>query len=134
MKYLTILLITLIPFLSHSQATTYVGLTGTPNYVGFSITSEIEYDFVLMSLQTNINNYDPTFKGRLGLQVGNKIKMVMFLPIFNYSLTEYAYNTSVNVEFRYKPTVISTEFLLIAGAEFYKNKPNYYLTISIPFK
>ncbi len=144
MKALLILIFTIVPFLSYSQekdcedcedyANTYVGATLTTDYIGLSITSEIEYDFIVLSLQTNINSVDPTFKGRLGLQVGNELKFVMFLPIMNYSLKEYAYNTPPVVELRYKPTLLDTKFMFCLGGEFYKNTAFPYLTVSIPFK
>lgn len=114
---------------------TYLGITGTPNYLGVSITSEIELKFLVMSLQTNLNNYDPTFKGRLGFQAGNeKFKAVLFMPMFNLSLEEFSYNTPPSVEFRYKPTVIGTNFLIALGTEFYKKDYTPYLTVSIKFE
>lgn len=140
MKLLHILILTLIPFLSKSQCDsthlsgTYVGATLTTDYVGISITSEIEYSFIVLSLQTNLNSVDPTFKGRMGFQVGDKLKFVLFMPIMNLSLKEFSYNTPPAVELRYRPTISKTPFLLIFGTEFYKDNAFPYLTMSIPFK
>lgn len=140
MKLLQILILTLIPFFANSQCDsthlsgTYVGATLTTDYVGISITSEIEYSFIVLSLQTNLNSVDPTFKGRMGFQVGDKLKFVVFMPIMNLSLKEFSYNTPPTVELRYRPVISKTPFLLAFGTEFYKGNAFPYLTVSTPFK
>jgi len=134
MKVLIILLLTIVPFLSNAQSNTYLGGTVTPDYLGISITSEVEYKFILLSLQTNINSVDPTFKGMLGFQAGQSIKFVVFMPIMNLSLKELKYNTPFVAQLRYKPEILNTKFLCVFGGEFYKDTVLPYVTISIPFE
>lgn len=122
---------------SKSYTGTYVGTIITPDYIGVSITSEVQLYFILLSLQTNLNNYDPTFKGRLGFIAGkkeDKLKFIVFAPMFNFSLDEWKYNTPLSVSLRYSPVILNTNFLVECGTEFYKDKLNPFLTISIPFK
>ena len=122
---------------TNSYTGTYVGTTITPDHVGISVTSEVQMYFVLLSLQTNLNNYDPAFKGRLGFITGKKedrLKFLVFMPMFNFSLDEWRYSTPFSVSFRYQPVALKTPFLVELGTEFYKNNLNPFLTISIPFK
>lgn len=71
MKQLLILLIFICSYNCQAQCPdtnsgTYLGITGTPDFVGLSITSEIEISFIVVSLQTNLNSVNPTFRSRLG--------------------------------------------------------------------
>lgn len=120
---------------TNSYTGTYVGTTITPDYVGLSITSEIQVKFVLLSLQTNLNEYDPTFKARVGFCAGkDKLKFLVFMPMFNFSLREWKYNAPVSISLRYQSVILNTDFLVELGTEFYKDGLNPYLTISVPFK
>lgn len=121
---------------AQAQSGTYLGSTITKDYVGLSIQSEIDTSFLVMSLQTNLNHVDPTFKARLGFKIGKpRLHAVVFLPVFNLSLKEFAYNAPFNVELRWKPDVLDMKpILLVIGGEIYKDQVYPYITLGVPFK
>lgn len=134
MKLFYTLLICLIPFLSKAQ--TYVGVDVFPDKYGITIQSEIDTFDLILSLKTSLTNLDPTFKARFGVKLGSpEVHMVVYMPILNLSLKEFAYNSAFNIELRYRPNLFDLKNILTTtGVEFYKDQAYPYLTIAIQFR
>lgn len=125
------LLFVVFSYTLHAQA--YVGIQGEYGDkagCGAVIMQEIDTAHILFQFRTIIND-DPRFQMKMGWKIlKGKFSPVVYLPVFNLSLSEMAYNTPINVELRYK----LQPYLFIAGMEYYTDKPLYYLNIFIQFK
>lgn len=130
----TLLLITINSFIF---AQSYVGGEIGKNNLGFTLHNEIELDssFVIGGFKTVVSD-DPIVKLRAGFKVGtDKLHVVIYLPIMNFSLKEMRYNTPFNTEIRYSPeSKLLTDFKFIFGIEIYKDTTYPYLNVMIPFK
>ncbi len=137
MKQILILLLICFSFLSYSSySQSYIGgELGTSGTYGVTLNQEIDTSYVLMSLKTTISE-SPSFKGRLGVKIGNpELYVVVFIvPIFNLDLKTMSYSTPFNAEIRYSPKCKMCDFKFCFGTEIYKDGTYTYLNVLIPFK
>lgn len=127
MKLLVIISFLFLTTCTYAQMHTGIEIA---DRIGFVMQGEVKAKFALLQIKTTVSS-DPTFQLKGGFRIGNdKLHGVVYLPIFNYSLEQTAYNTPLNFEVRYK----ITDYWIVGGVEVYSDRPRPYLNLLVNFK
>ena len=128
-----ILLVLLLMVVSYSKAQ-YIGIQNT----SFTIYNEIDTSRFVIRIGALIglrSNDESLLQVKAGYKVlrftkRKNLALIMYIPVMNYSIASRGYNTPFNAELDYKLKKIR----FTIGTMIYKDKIDYYGTISIPFK